>query len=100
MAKQDKRGDGWEFPRPLEILKCKEGNKEYMKERRNRPGGRLMLVCEYPLSAVDSFGDDDARLIWRLAKKAARDFLRVSWINAAVVKAFPKEKAVRVYGKY
>lgn len=26
--KQDKQGDGWKFPRPLEIIKCKEGNKE------------------------------------------------------------------------
>ena len=31
--KQDKQGGGWQFPRPLEIIKCKEGNKEYMKER-------------------------------------------------------------------
>lgn len=23
--KQDKQGDGWKFPRPLEIIKCKEG---------------------------------------------------------------------------
>lgn len=43
---------------------------------------------------------DDARVIWRLAKRAARDFLRNSWITAAVVKAIPKENAVRVYGKY
>lgn len=100
MAKQDKQGGGWAFPAPLEIIKCKEGNKEYMKERRNRKGGRLMLVCEYPLSEADSFGGDEARVIWRLAKKAARDFLRVSWITTAVVRAFPKENAVRVYGKY
>lgn len=31
--KQDKQGGGWQFPRPIEIIKCKEGNKEYMKER-------------------------------------------------------------------
>lgn len=100
MAKQGKHGGGWAFPAPLEILICKEGNKEYMKERRNKPGGRLMLVCEYQLSAADRFGGDDARLIWWLAQTAARDFLRVSWITTAVVRAFPKENAVRVFGKY
>ena len=27
---------GWQFPKALEIIKCKEGNKEFMKERRER----------------------------------------------------------------
>ena len=40
--KQDKQGGGWQFPRPIEIIKCKEGNKEYMKERPARkPYGRI-----------------------------------------------------------
>lgn len=81
--KQDKQGDGWKFPRPLEIIKCKEGNKEYMKERPARkPYGRIVKVCEFSLEAVAEFGEDDARAVWRLAKRAARDFLR------AVVTAF------------
>lgn len=80
--KQDKQGGGWQFPRPIEIIKCKEGNKEYMKERPARkPYGRIVKVCEFSLEAVAEFGDDDARAVWRLAKRAARDFLRVSWIN-------------------
>lgn len=84
--KQDKQGDGWKFPRPLEIIKCKEGNKEYMKERPARkPYGRIVKVCEFSLEAVAEFGEDDARAVWRLAKRAARDFLRVSWINTAFV---------------
>ena len=29
---------GWQFPKALEIIKCKEGNKEFMKER---PARRL-----------------------------------------------------------
>lgn len=86
--KQDKQGGGWQFPRPLEIIKCKEGNKEYMKERPARkPYGRIVKVCEFSLEAVAEFGDDDARAVWRLAKRAARDFLRVSWINTAIVTA-------------
>lgn len=86
--KQDKQGDGWKFPRPLEIIKCKEGNKEYMKERPARkPYGRIVKVCEFSLEAVAEFGEDDARAVWRLAKRAARDFLRVSWINTAIVTA-------------
>lgn len=100
MAKENRQdGGGWHFPVPLEIIKCKEGNKEFLKERRNSGGGRLVLICEYPLSEVAEFGDD-ARIVWRLAKRAARDFLRNSWITAAVVKAETKETAVRVYGKY
>lgn len=86
--KQDKQGGGWQFPRPIEIIKCKEGNKEYMKERPARkPYGRIVKVCEFSLEAVAEFGDDDARAVWRLAKRAARDFLRVSWINTAIVTA-------------
>lgn len=41
--KQDKQGGGWQFPRPLEIIKCKEGNKEYMKERPKPCGGLRQL---------------------------------------------------------
>lgn len=102
--KQDKQGDGWKFPRPLEIIKCKEGNKEYMKERPARkPYGRIAKVCEFSLEAVAEFGEDDARAVWRLAKRAARDFLRVSWINTAIVTATKTDRpymAVIVYGKY
>lgn len=97
-------GRGWQFPRPLEIIKCKEGNKEYMKERPARkPYGRIVKVCEFSLEAVAEFGDDDARAVWRLAKRAARDFLRVSWINTAIVTTAKTDRpymAVIVYGKY
>ena len=31
-----KQSNGWQFPKPLEIIKCREGNKEFMKERRAR----------------------------------------------------------------
>ena len=92
------------FARPLEIIKCKEGNKEYMKERPARkPYGRIVKVCEFSLEAVAEFGDDDARAVWRLAKRAARDFLRVSWINTAIVTTAKTDRpymAVIVYGKY
>ena len=41
---------GWQFPKALEIVKCKEGNKEFMKERpARRPFGNTVLICEYPL---------------------------------------------------
>ena len=44
---------GWQFPKALEIIKCKEGNKEFMKERparRPRPfhgdrAGTIRLEC-------------------------------------------------------
>lgn len=101
--KQDKQGGGWQFPLPLEIIKFKEGNKEYMKERPARkPYGRIVKVCEFSLEAVAEFGDDDARAVWRLVKRAARDFLRVSWINTAIVTATKTDRsymAVIVYVK-
>lgn len=106
MAKQkrDKQNGGGQFPAALEIIKCKEGNKEFMRERpARRPYGRLFKVCEYSLEAVDEFGGDDARIVWKLAKRAARDFLRVSWITSAIVtatKTDKPERAVIVYGKY
>ena len=41
---------GWQFPKALEIIKCKEGNKEFMKERpARRPFGNTALICEYPI---------------------------------------------------
>ena len=42
---------GWQFPKALEIIKCKEGNKEFMKERpARRPFGNTVLICEFSLS--------------------------------------------------
>lgn len=103
-AETGQAGRRLEFSRPLEIIKCKEGNKEYMKERPARkPYGRIVKVCEFSLEAVAEFGEDDARAVWRLAKRAARDFLRVSWINTAIVTATKTDRpymAVIVYGKY
>ena len=75
---------GWQFPKALEIIKCKEGDKEFMKERpARRPFGNTVLICEYPI-------DDTA------------DFLRVSFMPSAIVSAATHggKTAVRVYGKY
>lgn len=48
-----KQDNGWQFPKPLEIIKCREGNKEFMKERSaRRPFGRTVLICEYPIEAA------------------------------------------------
>lgn len=47
-----KQDNGWQFTKSLEIIKCREGNKEFMKERRaRRPFGRTVLICEYPIEA-------------------------------------------------
>ena len=105
MAKQDKQsGDGWQFPKALEIVKCKEGNKEFMKERpARRPFGNTVLVCEYPLDRITEAEPDGKSKTWRLAKRAARDFLRVSYMPSAIVTATKTDKPVtviRVYGKY
>ena len=88
MAKEKKQDSGWQFPKALEIVKCKEGNKEFMKERpARRPFGNTVLICEYPLDG-DAMQEPNARMItWRLAKRAARDFLRVSFMTSAIVTA-------------
>jgi hypothetical protein len=104
MAKEKKQDSGWQFPKALEIVKCKEGNKEFMKERpARRPFGNTVLICEYPLDG-DAIQEPNARMItWRLAKRAARDFLRVSFMTSAIVTATKADKpftVVRVYGRY
>ena len=87
---------GWQFPKALEIIKCKEGNKEFMKERpARRPFGNTVLICEYPIDDTAA-EEPNAKLI------TARDFLRVSFMPSAIVSAATHggKTAVRVYGKY
>ena len=86
---------GWQFPKALEIIKCKEGNKEFMKER-------PALICEYPIDDTAAEEPNAKLITWRLAKRAARDFLRVSFMPSAIVSAATHggKTAVRVYGKY
>ncbi len=98
-----KQENGWKFPKPLEIIKCKEGNKEFMKERpARRPFGNTVLICEYPIDAEAAAEPNGNMITWRLAKRAARDFLRVSFMPSAIVSASTHggKFAVRVYGKY
>lgn len=86
MAKQEK--SGWQFPKALEIVKCKDGNKEFIKERpARRPFGQTVKICEYFLEGFEAVDAETARTAWRLAKRAARDFLRVSWMASAIVTA-------------
>ena len=94
---------GWQFPKALEIIKCKEGNKEFMKERpARRPFGNTVLICEYPIDDTAAEEPNAKLITWRLAKRAARDFLRVSFMPSAIVSAATHggKTAVRVYGKY
>ena len=80
----------------LEIIKCSEGNKEFLKERKPRsPLGKLVLICEYPISAPAPGEPDETPIAWKLAKRAARDFLRISDAPAAIV--WHRPRAIRVY---
>lgn len=64
---------GWQFPKALEIIKCKEGNKEFMKERpARRPFGNTVLICEYPIDDTAAEEPNAKLITWRLAKRAAR----------------------------
>lgn len=76
MAKEKKQDGGWQFPKALEIVKCKEGNKEFMKERpARRPFGNTVLICEYPLDG-DAIQEPNARMItWRFAKRGGAGLL-------------------------
>ena len=79
----------------LEIIKCTEGNKSFLKERKPRsPLGTLILICEYPISVPAPGEPDEAPIAWKLAKRAARDFLRMSNAPAAIV--WQRAKAIRV----
>lgn len=103
MAKDKKQDGGWQFPKALEIIKCKEGSKEFMKERpARRPFGNTVLICEYPIDDTAAEEPNAKLITWRLAKRAARDFLRVSFMPSAIVSAATHggKTAVRVYGKY
>ena len=86
MEKEKKQDCGWQFPKALEIVKCKEGNKEFMKERpARRPFGNTVLICEYPLDG-DAMQEPNARMI-----------------TSAIVTATKADKpftVVRVYGRY
>ena len=63
---------GWQFPKALEIIKCKEGNKEFMKERpTRRPFGNTVLICEYPIDDTAAEEPNAKLITWRLAKRAA-----------------------------
>lgn len=80
---------GWQFPKALEIIKCKEGNKEFMKERpARRPFGNTVLICEYPIDDTAAEEPNAKLITWRLAKRAARDFLRVSFMPSATANPF------------
>ena len=84
-------------------LVSKEPNKEFMKERpARRPFGNTVLICEYPIDDTAAEEPNAKLITWRLAKRAARDFLRVSFMPSAIVSAATHggKTAVRVYGKY
>lgn len=62
---------GWQFPKALEIIKCKEGNKEFMKERpARRPFGNTVLICEYPID--DTAAEEPNAKLITLQKQICR----------------------------
>jgi len=94
------------LPAPLELTKCRDGRKDYINERPARkPFGQTVTVCEYPLSVSDLEEPEGLDITWRLAKRAARDFLRVSALHTAIITATAKHETdydlvIRVLGKY
>ena len=73
---------GWQFPKALEIIKCKEGNKEFMKERpARRPFGNTVLICEYPIDDTAA-EEPNAKLINTAACEARRAGLLARFLYA------------------
>ena len=65
---------GWQFPKALEIIKCKEGNKEFMKERpARRPFGNTVLICEYP---IDDTAAEEPRFLYAFGYRIGGDAWR------------------------
>ncbi|MDR2513767.1 MAG: hypothetical protein LBD02_00980 [Christensenellaceae bacterium] len=99
MAK-DNGGKSWSFPKDTEIFKCRDGRKEFMRERAaSMRGNDYRLIAEFP---VYSSGEDK-RAAWKLAKRVARDHLRNSWMQSALVTYVQRDtyghEAVKVYEK-
>lgn len=66
---------GWQFPKALEIIKCKEGNKEFMKERpARRPFGNTVLICEYPIDDTAAGVREGTRLDAMRRRLPAADY--------------------------
>lgn len=73
---------GWQFPKALEIIKCKEGNKEFMKERpARRPFGNTVLICEYPIDN-DGGGRAEREVDYMAACEARRAGLLARFLYA------------------
>lgn len=77
-------------------------NKSGWQRPARRPFGNTVLICEYPIDDTAAEEPNAKLITWRLAKRAARDFLRVSFMPSAIVSAATHggKTAVRVYGKY
>ena len=53
---------GWQFPKALEIIKCKEGNKEFMNERPAIRAPRIdfpAIVERHDADAEETEGGED-----------------------------------------
>lgn len=98
-AKQ--KGSRWSFPKDTEIFKCREGNKEFLRERTSglHKSSNYQLVAEFPV--YDS--DDSRKTAWKMAKRVARDFLRTTWAKYALICYTERDtyqrKTVKVYQK-
>lgn len=102
MAKQNERGGGWSFPKDTEIYKCREGRKEFLRERTSglHRGFEYRLIAEFPVYTNEGFRKE----AWKMAKRCARDFLRTAWVDSVVVCFVERDtyqrQTVKVYEKY
>ena len=89
---------GWQFPKALEIIKCKEGNKEFMKERpARRPFGNTVLICEYPIDDTAAEEPNAKLITWPRGTSCASPLcLRLSYRRRRMAGKPPSASTVNI----
>ena len=77
------KNETFHIPAALEIVRCSEGGKEFIKEKAYKRGShtRLCLVAELPLYSTE---ERELSVTRRLAKRLARDYIRTAHALSAV----------------
>ena len=78
------KNEAMHIPAALEIVRCNEGGKEFIKEKgyKREHNARYVLIAEFPLHFSTN---EEISAMKRLAKRFARDYLRTTRATAAVV---------------
>lgn len=98
-GKGEKRMEEKRKRKKVQIIRCKEGNKEFFKEKTIRGSeGRLKLIAEFPVA--DPFPGEPSEFpkVWQMARHTARYYMRSSIAPSALVKE--SDHCIRVFRQY